>query len=73
MSAFQKTGRLVWVLDSTGQSPVSLIAHKGESPAPGGGVRGFQDGPLGEGGGGRQADVWSAHGDKIRATTADFK
>ena len=29
-----------------------------------GGVRGFQDGLLGEGGVGRQADVWSAHGEQ---------
>ena len=46
---------------------------KGESPAPGG-VRGFQDGHFGGGRRvGRQADVWSAHGKKIRATTGDFK
>jgi hypothetical protein len=47
--------------------------RKGESPAPGG-VRGFQDGQFGGGRRvGRQADVWSAHGKKIRATTGDFK
>ena len=47
--------------------------RKGESPASGG-LRGFQDGRFGGGRRvGRQADVWSAHGEKIRATTGDFK
>jgi hypothetical protein len=50
------------------------ISQKGESPAPRERVRGFQDGQFGGGRRvGRQADVWSAHGKKIRATTGDFK
>ena len=47
--------------------------RKGESLAPGG-VQGFQDGQFGGGRRvGRQADVWSAHEQKIRATTGFFK